>query len=159
MKYILNKSLYLIYNKEIKRIKIGITNDINSRLSSLKCSSGCELELIYCSEKLKNSEYVEKKLHDFYKDSRHIGEWFNCVDVNPIIEFSKIYIEKYGVKEIEKKDDIKDEFYIKSSNTKILNNINFAIYERVSENLYIDKNKKQYNIIFKNGFWEISEKL
>lgn len=71
-----NRFIYIIkcYDDELY-YKIGITNDIDKRLKTLKTGNNNELEVIF----LFQSEYaskVESKIHFLYKNKRVKGEWF-----------------------------------------------------------------------------------
>jgi hypothetical protein len=74
--------LYLITAKELDGIyKIGITNDIEFRLSSFQ--TGCPYKLfasrVYVCD---NPKGVEFSLHAFFKKKRLEGEWFELTDVD-----------------------------------------------------------------------------
>jgi len=56
------------------RVKIGVTNDVAKRLSSLKTGSSTDLSLIRFIEGA--GPKVEKWLHRRFKDQRIQGEWF-----------------------------------------------------------------------------------
>ena len=55
--------------------KIGRTADLNKRLSTLRSSSPCDIELIYSIESMDASN-IESRLHQLYKNQNHHGEWF-----------------------------------------------------------------------------------
>jgi len=56
--------------------KIGITHDIEKRISSLKNSNPNGIELLYVSEEIDFVTTVEKFLHDKYSDKNIFREWF-----------------------------------------------------------------------------------
>lgn len=73
------------------RYKIGITQNIPTRISSLAC--GCpNIKKIYESEYLTNPFDIEKKLHNEFEKNNIDGEWFSEVDISRIIEI----IEEHG---------------------------------------------------------------
>lgn len=74
--------LYIITAKEFDGIyKIGITNDIEFRLTSMQ--TGCPFKLfasrVYVCDNPKGIEY---SLHAFFKKKRLEGEWFRLTDVD-----------------------------------------------------------------------------
>lgn len=77
MKLIKNKCVYVIHNPRLQMTKIGISDNPNQRLYTLKFSSGCELDMIYHTEPIDRAEEFEKKAHARFQDRRGIGEWFN----------------------------------------------------------------------------------
>ena len=73
--------LYVIFNKNTLLYKIGVTNNIKNRFAQLKNHSGCDLHLVFevwfeCMYDEKNT-IAEKYLHNYFKDKRRSGEWFN----------------------------------------------------------------------------------
>jgi len=58
-----------------KYYKIGITSNINDRLSTIRMSNPYKVELIYC-EYFDDYIKVEKELHTKYLKKRIRGEWF-----------------------------------------------------------------------------------
>jgi hypothetical protein len=68
--------LYIITAKEFDGIyKIGITNDINSRLSSMQ--TGCPYNLFaFKAYETKAPATIEKMLHIFFNKKHVRGEWF-----------------------------------------------------------------------------------
>ena len=56
--------------------KIGVANDVESRLAQLQTGSPYELEITRCFE-FKNSEIAERAIHQAYSLYRVRGEWFN----------------------------------------------------------------------------------
>jgi hypothetical protein len=74
--------LYIITAKEFDGIyKIGITNDIEFRLSSFQ--TGCPFKLFACRVFVcENPRGIEFSLHAFFKKKRLEGEWFRLTDVD-----------------------------------------------------------------------------
>lgn len=69
--------IYLIANRDISnRYKIGVTNNLSSRLASLQSASGCSLELL-AYQLCADAYSVEAYLHQRYKEHRGKGEWFD----------------------------------------------------------------------------------
>ncbi len=72
-----SKCIYLIWNTETKRVKIGVAYNPIKRMEALKYQSGCKLELIYYTRPIEKSNEFETHLHLIFKDYRYLGEWFN----------------------------------------------------------------------------------
>lgn len=71
--------IYLIASDQT--FKIGRSNDIKRRFSSIKCHSPIKLELRHyfqCDDAVK----VEKRLHRLFKDVRSHGEWFHLTQAD-----------------------------------------------------------------------------
>ena len=64
-------------NQWINRVKIGVTNNIKKRMSTMQTGNPYPLNLWY-SFKIDSSLAfdIEKKLHDKFRWSRTTGEWF-----------------------------------------------------------------------------------
>lgn len=75
------KSIYVF--EYLGRYKIGISKNINRRLSQLSC--GCPgIKCIYCSNLLSNFLEMEKVLHKLFSQWNVGGEWFSRVDIKQI---------------------------------------------------------------------------
>jgi hypothetical protein len=70
--------IYLI-KEENGRIKIGYSNDVESRLNSLKSSSPYDMEILY-SARIPTAREVEATLHRLFGNKRKRGEWFDLDD-------------------------------------------------------------------------------
>jgi hypothetical protein len=70
--YVINLSLTDLY-------KIGVSNDVNKRLSQLKTSNPFDLLLIN-KYHLLDPYTVEKQLHATFKEKRSNGEWFKLTN-------------------------------------------------------------------------------
>lgn len=87
------KSIYVF--EYLGRYKIGMSNNINRRLSQLSC--GCPgIKCIYCSKLLSNFNKMERMLHKLFWEWNVGGEWFSCIDIKRI----ESIIEKYGISNI-----------------------------------------------------------
>ena len=62
------------------KLKIGITNDIESRLSSLQTGNPEQIVLEYIEERL-NPRKAEKWLHTQFAYCRIKGEWFQGIQL------------------------------------------------------------------------------
>ena len=72
-----NRNVYFIKSGEY--LKIGIAKDVKARLSALQTGNPVRLELRGIISDLSENKAKEykKKLHEFYKNCRESGEWFN----------------------------------------------------------------------------------
>lgn len=91
-----NQGVYFILNEETKLIKIGCSKDIYKRLDTLQkqikhLGYNSKLKLIGCIE-CSNYQYVEKEIHEYFKNRRYINEWFNIS-----LEEANMYIDKYKI--------------------------------------------------------------
>lgn len=68
--------------------KIGIAQDVESRLAQLQTGSPYDLEVVQCYE-FHNAQTVEGALHQKFGDVRMRGEWFRLKE-NQVIEFGNI---------------------------------------------------------------------
>jgi seryl-tRNA synthetase len=65
--------VYLLHNTESNKLKIGTTQYINKRLSTIKSSAGCNVELLNL---IKGDTKIEREIHSKFSKFRDIGEWF-----------------------------------------------------------------------------------
>lgn len=81
--------VYIIKNVDNGLIKIGKTTNIKNRIAQLKTAmlhTGNDkaqlqlLAIIYLPYGDGAINYAEKKLHTFYEDCQHCGEWFNITE-------------------------------------------------------------------------------
>jgi len=72
-----HKFIYLM--KCGSSIKIGITNNVASRLSSLVGANAGSIELLYSTEVF-NANNIEKELHTKYAEFNTHHEWFNLTE-------------------------------------------------------------------------------
>lgn len=93
-----NKIIYLFFIPELNISKIGISRNVNNRLSQLQTGCPYQIKLIktYSSEL---STKIERVLHRSFRtkkiDSSEytlIGEWFN-LDIDSILKFEEICSE------------------------------------------------------------------
>lgn len=151
------KSVYVIKNLVTGYVKIGISGDVKNRLSSLICSGGCKMELMYSTLKITNSEYIEKTMHKRFGYCRVMGEWFN-VKHEVVVEYlksienkfmyddiSSLYLDNLSVKEISEITN-KSRQYIHKAIEAFYNNpydsskeISITRYDRVGRNRYKHK--------------------
>ena len=91
--------VYLIYNPLNHLCKIGTTVNFRQRLRQLISQSGVELQpiiVLYLQNDYDEPAYViEKFLHDFYKEKRKIGEWFQF-DIKDYIQIRNLFFKIEG---------------------------------------------------------------
>lgn len=92
MKLETSQSLYVVFNPELNITKIGISANVQARLSSLRGDSGCDLQLIYYSSPISAAAVFEGRAHEILADKRKIGEWFN-VDPQEAVRVVKGVVE------------------------------------------------------------------
>lgn len=70
-----SKALYLLENCDTGSVKIGVSQDVSKRISQIKTSTDCKIDLIATVE---NFEQFEQPIHYYlYSLGYHIhGEWF-----------------------------------------------------------------------------------
>lgn len=68
--------------------KIGVANDVESRLAQLSTGNPYPLAVIACYG-FSNAEVVEKSLHQRFSKERERGEWF-LLDENGVMNFKHI---------------------------------------------------------------------
>jgi hypothetical protein len=78
--------LYLIRCQQF--YKIGITNDIKSRLAQLSTGNPFELDVVRVFG-YDNAEIVERAIHQRFSDNRKRGEWFE-LDADGLRDFETI---------------------------------------------------------------------
>ena len=96
MDYGRNGYLYLIHCVGFPYYKIGITKDIDARLSSMQSSLPFQLELEF-AVLAENFLIKERELHSKYANNRLNGEWFNFNDAElDDVKTDLIDIERYS---------------------------------------------------------------
>lgn len=68
-------TVYFVYAREVKRIKIGVTRDIDKRMSSFRTAIPCTLDLMATCG---GGRQREMALHKQFAGARVQGEWFNA---------------------------------------------------------------------------------
>lgn len=69
--------VYFISNQQY--VKIGFSKNVESRMSSLQTASPTKLTLLFSID---GDTYTESKLHEYFKDFRMEGEWFDILSLN-----------------------------------------------------------------------------
>lgn len=77
-----NYVVYFIKNMETSNIKIGRTNEIETRLIKLQTGNDCELKIIKTipCESFNDSCKLESSLHSLFHNFHIRGEWFKITD-------------------------------------------------------------------------------
>lgn len=100
--------VYVIGNPLNFTFKIGITENVNSRIRSLVTQSGCPLYQMLLlelhSEYDEDSKYIECSLHEYFRNKRTFGEWFK-LDVKDLIQIRNLF---YGIEGEYIWDNLKD---------------------------------------------------
>lgn len=81
------KTLYAIDAPEVRRVKIGLAENVWARLHHLRTISPATLELIWQSQ---GSYGVERHMHELLHTHRHHGEWFTY-DGDPLLMIEEAY--------------------------------------------------------------------
>jgi predicted DNA-binding protein YlxM (UPF0122 family) len=71
------RCVYILYNPITQLTKIGMSDNIDARKSSLESACGCPLELIHKTKHLLCGEKYELDAHRMLKEYRKLGEWFS----------------------------------------------------------------------------------
>jgi len=75
--------LYIIYNKKTKLTKIGITENLEKRITRLEHQCGCPLDCVAWVY-IEHARETETFLHATFNCYRQYGEWFSldkdCID-------------------------------------------------------------------------------
>lgn len=126
----ISQVVYVIQNLELEIIKIGISYDVNNRLLNLISSSGCKLEIKSSTYGLVNAKEIESILHEYFKEHRKIGEWFN---MKPDEAIKKMH-------ELERSIGVYDSLMLRYVNGESISSL--ARSERCSRQNIIQKLKK-----------------
>lgn len=65
--------VYVIHAQGTPRVKLGVTTDVESRLRAIQ--TGCPYKCVVLA-KWPGSPRLERKLHEYFKEHRKHGEWF-----------------------------------------------------------------------------------
>ena len=77
-------SVYFFAFREIGRIKVGVSNNVERRLADLSSEQRCEGEILHV---MPGNRKVEMSVHARLSDWQIEGEWFrDCVEVRSIVE-------------------------------------------------------------------------
>lgn len=113
--------LYLLRN-ELGRYKIGISSDVNQRVRTISLAGGLHVEVVKIWTPIAAC-HVEDVVHSYFKDNRHLGEWFE-LNSSPEAIIDKIVIEElklcreHDCTNIANRKDVKYRTVIKGLNEK-----------------------------------------
>lgn len=83
-----HKCIYVGKHEHAPLIKIGMSENAESRLNSFKTWAGGNIELLYVTIPLKNARTIEHSIHKHFSEFRTVGEWF-LMDATKVIEHIK----------------------------------------------------------------------
>ena len=69
--------IYILYSKELHRIKIGYTRDRSTLLSRFYKLATCSPTKIELIKTIEGSRSREKEIHAIFKENRVVNEWFD----------------------------------------------------------------------------------
>lgn len=101
-----DKLLYIIRNTDTNKIKIGITQDIDTRFSTIENQSGCIMELVYTTPMMRNAEILETQAHEHLKGYRYLGEWFSISKEKAIYVIESLISLRYIPSQLEDEVDV-----------------------------------------------------
>ena len=94
-----NSYLYLVHNKFTRLTKVGITNNINSRINQLSAQNGVTLDHVIHLECAKgidaNVKWLESFIHSHFDNKRKIGEWFDF-NLRDVVEIRSLLYYVHG---------------------------------------------------------------
>jgi len=121
LSYEFETNIYFIYNPGAYAIKIGKSNNVQSRMNSLATGSPGNLKLLYTCPARKN---WEKMIHEELDKYRMRGEWFEAnKEVFKFILWFKSFQEFGGNSYVMAKKDFDDDEYYKDSLNKLLGKV------------------------------------
>jgi Meiotically Up-regulated Gene 113 (MUG113) protein len=141
--------LYLIESQHF--CKIGIANDVQSRLAQLSTGNPFELKLLACYS-YENAEVVERSIHQRFAEKRARGEWF-ALGEQDLSEFHQICLLLGGIpsavsptaeeeeveeaEQLQETDDILGGIKWRLERRNDRNPPGFAIFQRGGDKVYL----------------------
>lgn len=92
----MSKYVYLIYS-EAGLYKIGVSNDVEKRLSTLRTGSGHKLCCLAYYKTKDKATNVERALHKLFDEFRAQGEWFAFPEDRFSLNKFESILERYGM--------------------------------------------------------------
>lgn len=92
--------LYILCNETTKYTKIGITDNLERRISQLENANGCDLILIAHAE-VDHAQIIESFLHSTFSKFRKRGEWFFIDEIKAINWLENFWISYFPANEKE----------------------------------------------------------
>lgn len=163
------KKVYVLVNPDNNRIKIGVTENIQQRIDTLRNASGCDIFLFYLSPWVCDAYLLEAETHKRFARNRYIGEWFDLEPEKAVIyiqqhlkdyqtyndcDFFLLKSEDYhnqmireGIERIYKKEESYEEKVLDEPLTR---------FKSIGKNIYVRKNTElYYQIRYSNKQWLI----
>lgn len=92
----MSKYVYLLYS-ESGLYKIGISNDVEKRMNTLRTGSGYQLTCLAYYKTKDKPATVERALHKLFDEFRVLGEWFDFPKERFSIEKFESILDRQGM--------------------------------------------------------------
>lgn len=92
----MSKYVYLLYS-EAGLYKIGVSNDVEKRMSTLRTGSGYQLTCLAYYKTKDKPTTIERALHKLFAEFRVLGEWFDFPKDRFSIEKFESILERYSM--------------------------------------------------------------
>jgi hypothetical protein len=119
----MHQQVYVIVNTETRRIKIGITGNIERRLQTLRMQGGCDLYVYYLSPFVYDAYQIENLVHAALSKYRYIGEWFT-LEPDVAVKTIEKYLDYSNCVKKKDKNDLFSESELKRRIKEFLKEIN-----------------------------------
>lgn len=96
----MSKYVYLLYS-ESGLYKIGVSNDVEKRMNSLRTASGYPLNCLGYYKTNTKATTVERNLHKLFDEFRVQGEWFDFPKDRFTLEKFESILDRYGMEKME----------------------------------------------------------
>lgn len=113
----MSKYVYLIYS-ESGLYKIGVSNDVEKRMSTLRTGSGYALTCLAYYKTKDKPTTVERALHKLFDEFRVLGEWFDFPKDRFSIEKFESILERFGMTKMDFDENGKCIPYVKEAKVK-----------------------------------------
>jgi hypothetical protein len=94
MKESIEKSIYVVTHDYTTLTKVGMSNNVTTRIKAIRTSVGADLQIYYESPLMKNAFIIEQEILKHFAEKRIYGEWINETPEN-IISFIKTIEHKF----------------------------------------------------------------
>lgn len=94
MKESIEKSIYVVTHDYTTLTKVGMSNNVTTRIKAIRTSVGADLQIYYESPLMKNAFIIEQEILKHFAEKRIYGEWINESPEN-IIAFIKTIEHKF----------------------------------------------------------------
>lgn len=89
-----SKCVYVFHNPLVGYTKIGVSKSLLERRETIERVSGMSITHYYSTYPLSNYKDIESKAHDYFAESRCLGEWFN-IDPKDAKDYLISVFDKY----------------------------------------------------------------